>query len=199
LCGYIERDDSNTISLVHNLFINTDKSRTRGIDIESLYVRPVTLLGGDERIRLRLLASYIDELSTQLAGAAKVDRVGQTGVGGGAADWQGSLSLGYVNGPFSGTWQGRYIASGAYNSTWQTGVDIDDNTIDSFFVSNLQLAYDGRVSSTASFQLWLNVSNLFDKDPPLVAQFGFTGSQATNSSLFDIYGRRYTMGVKFRF
>ncbi len=199
LCGYIERDGANSISLVSNLFINTDKSRTRGIDIETLYVRPVTLLGGDERIRVRALASYIDELSTQLAGAAKIDRAGQTGLGGGAADWQGSLSLGYERGAFSGTWQGRYIASGKYDNTWQSGVQIDDNTVDSFFVSNLQLAYDGVVSEATRFQVWLNVSNLFDKDPPLVASFGFTGSQATNSSLFDIYGRRYTMGVKFRF
>jgi hypothetical protein len=45
----------------------------------------------------------------------------------------------------------------------------------------------------------LNVSNVFDEEPPLVASWGFTGSQATNSGLFDIYGRQYNLGVRFNF
>jgi outer membrane receptor protein involved in Fe transport len=199
LCSFIERSDAGTINLVYNLFINTDKSRTRGVDFESVLMRPVTIFGGGERMRVRLLASYIDELSTQLAGADEVDRAGQTGTAGGAPDWQGTLGLSYLRGGFSGTVQGRYIASGTYNSLWTSGVDIDDNTIDSYFTTNLQLSYDGSMRGNSTYQLWLNVSNLFDKDPPLVASFGFTGSSATNSGLFDIYGRRYVAGVKFRF
>ncbi len=48
-------------------------------------------------------------------------------------------------------------------------------------------------------QTYLNVTNLFDLQPPLVATWGFTGSQQTNTSLFDIYGRRYNLGVSLNF
>lgn len=199
LCGYIQRDSAGVISLVENLFINTDKSHTRGIDLEAIYRRPVSMFGVSERINVRLLATYIDKLETQLAGAAPIDRVGQTGLAGGAPKWQGSLSLGYDNGPFSATLQNRYIHTGLYDATWQTGVQIDNNEIASFFLTNLQLGYEGELRSSGKYRVTLNVNNLFDKDPPLVASFGFTGSQATNSSLFDIYGRRYTLGVRFTF
>lgn len=203
VCAYIERDASNQISLIYNLFINTDRTHTRGIDVESTYRRPISLLGGGaERMSVRLLTSYVDELSTQLAGAAKIDRAGQTGLtntNGNGPDWQASLSLGYENGPFSGTLQGRYINAGLYDATYTTGVDIDDNTIDSYFLTNLQLGYDGSFTEDVRYKVSFNVNNVFDVDPPLVASFGFTGSQATNSSLFDIYGRRYTLGVKVMF
>jgi hypothetical protein len=43
------------------------------------------------------------------------------------------------------------------------------------------------------------VSNLFDEPPAFAPNFGFTGSSHTNSNLFDIYGRRYNVGVRFNF
>ena len=199
LCGYVERDGAGVISVVQNLFINTDRSKTRGVDIEGSYRRPVTLLGGGEHIGVRLLTSYIDELSTTLAGAAKVDRAGQTGLAGGAPEWQSTLSLNYDRGPFSATIQERYIAAGTYDATWTSGLQIDDNTVDAAFITNLQLGYQGELSSGGTYRISLNVNNLLDQAPPLVASWGFTGSQATNSGLFDVYGRRYNLGVRFNF
>ena len=40
------------------------------------------------------------------------------------------------------------------------------------------------------------MDNVLNKDPPMAPTFGFTGSTYTNPSLFDIYGRRFTLGVK---
>ncbi len=199
LCSYIDRGADGFISTVYNLFINTAEARTRGIDFELSYARPVSLFGLDGRIRTRLLASYIKELSTTQSGAAKVDRAGQTGLASGAPDWQGTFSVSYEHGPLSGTLQERYINSGTYDATYVRGVDIDDNTVASFAMTNLELAYRGDLSASGSWQTYLNVTNLFDKSPPLVATWGFTGSQQTNSGLFDIYGRRYNLGVRFSF
>ena len=179
--------------------INTDQSKTRGVDVEASYRHPVTLFGGGESIGVRLLTSYIDELSTTQSGAAKVDRAGQTGLGGGAPEWQSTLNLSYDRGPFSATLQERYITAGKYDATWTTGVQIDDNTIPEAWLTNLQLGYDGTWRGLGDYRLSLNVNNLFDVDPPLVASWGFTGSQATNSALFDMYGRRYSLGLKIKF
>jgi outer membrane receptor protein involved in Fe transport len=199
LCGYVQRDSANVISVVENLFINTDQSKTRGVDIEASYRQPINLFGGGESLGVRLLTSYIDELSTTLAGAAKVDRAGQTGLAGGAPEWQGSMNLNYNRGAFSATLQERYIAGGTYDATWTSGLQIDDNSVPEAWLTNLQLGYDGTWRGFGDYRLSLNVNNLFDVDPPLVASWGFTGSQATNSALFDMYGRRYSLGLKVKF
>jgi iron complex outermembrane receptor protein len=195
----VERDSGGVISLVENLFINTDQAKTRGVDIEASYRHSVNLFGGGEQMGIRLLTSYIDELSTTLAGADKIDRAGQTGLGGGAPEWQSTLSLNYNRGPFSATLQERYVAAGTYDSRWSSGVEIDDNSIDAAWLTNLQLGYEGEWSGLGRYRVSLNVNNLFDANPPLVASWGFTGSQATNSGLFDIYGRRYNLGLRVTF
>jgi hypothetical protein len=144
----------------------------------------------------------VKELSSQQVGAAKVDRAGQTGLQsaqGYAPDWQGTFSLTYERGPFSATMQERYINTGEYDATFIEGVDIDDNSVASYATTNLQMSYRGDLTSSGTWETYLNVTNLFDKSPPLVAAFGFTGSQQTNSALFDIYGRRYNLGVRFNF
>ena len=79
------------------------------------------------------------------------------------------------------------------------GVDIDDNHIGSAFYTNLELAYKGEFAGDSTWETYVNVANVFDKSPPLVASWGFTGSTQTNSGLFDIYGRRYALGVRLNF
>ena len=199
LCGYIARGGDGKISVITNTFINTAQARAKGADFELSYSRGVGWFGGNEHFRARLLASYVKELSTTQVGAAKVNRVGQTGLQGGSPNWQGSLYLTYERGPLSATLQERYINSGTYDATFVQGVDIDDNTIASFASTNLEVAYRGDLSSRGTWQTYLNVTNLFDKSPPLVATWGFTGSTQTNTALFDIYGRRYNLGVRFNF
>ena len=199
LCGYIHRGDDGYIAIIENLFINTDSAKTRGVDVEASYARPINLFGGGETLRLRLLATYIDEMSTTQAGAAPVDRAGQTGVAGGVPDFQATLNLTYQRGPLSISLQERYIDDGKYDSTWVEGVDIDDNRVDAALFTNLRIGYSSELSSRGTYEVFLNVSNLFDEDPPLAPSFAFTGSSHTNTSLFDIYGRRYNIGVRFNF
>ncbi len=74
------------------------EARISGVDVEMSYRRNVEWFGGGEHLTARMLASHLSELSTTQVGAAKVDRIGQTGVTGttpGAPDWQGMLSLSY--------------------------------------------------------------------------------------------------------
>jgi outer membrane receptor protein involved in Fe transport len=47
--------------------------------------------------------------------------------------------------------------------------------------------------------LYANVTNLFNEDPPNAASWGFMGSSYTNESLFDVLGRRYSLGVRMSF
>jgi len=41
------------------------------------------------------------------------------------------------------------------------------------------------------------VNNLFDRDPPIVVST-FISPQATNPRLYDVIGRSFVLGVRFR-
>jgi outer membrane receptor protein involved in Fe transport len=44
------------------------------------------------------------------------------------------------------------------------------------------------------------VTNLFDRAPPIAANFtDFTGATPTNQTVYDVLGRRFTLGVTVRF
>jgi iron complex outermembrane recepter protein len=164
--------------------------------------RPVELFGGGESIAIRTFATFTNEISTTNIGAPKVDRVGQTGllgvgVQGGAPKWQATLGLNYLRGPLSVAVQERFIGHGIYNATF-TSADIDDNTVASALYTNLRVGYDMTMADT-DFLFYANVTNLFDRAPPLAPQWGFAGSTTTNESLFDVLGRRYSLGVRVDF
>ena len=94
---------------------------------------------------------------------------------------------------------GRVAASAAVPSAPATPLNIADNTVEPVFYADIRASYDFDISS-AELQVWGSVTNLFDKDPPVTGTFStFTGASTQfNSALFDVLGRRYTMGVRLR-
>jgi len=79
--------------------------------------------------------------------------------------------------------------------------DVADNTVPSVIYVNLSASYKWDVPG-GRIELFGNVQNLFDRDPPIVpavfdASLAQTSSQY-NAGLFDLLGRRFTVGVRFR-
>jgi outer membrane receptor protein involved in Fe transport len=209
-CQYIERDPvSGLIQFVNQSYQNISQAEVGGVDLEVVYSRDVDALGGGQ-LTLRYLSSYLNDNATTGATGVRVDRAGETG---GTApgfaslpEWKHTLSAGYARGPFNVYLQGRYIDSGLLSATnnvlnAQTGsvlYNVADNTVDSVFY------VDGRVSWTfdtanGEIELYGNVNNLLDEDPPVTAAWGAFGANSTqtNSALFDLLGRRYMIGVRF--
>ena len=167
---------------------NVTAARSRGVDVEAAWRNGVRLFGGAESLAVRLLGNY--SLESTVNG---VDRVTQTGLGGGAPRWQANLSIAYRRDSLQLSIHEQVIADGIYNIQYGPE-DIDDNTIGGVAYTDLR-ANGGRAASMAS-TLVAHVTNLFDRSPPAVPDWGFGGSLATNESLFDPVGRRY--GVGFR-
>jgi iron complex outermembrane recepter protein len=205
VCQYIVRGSDGYISTIYNLYINTAQARARGEDIEMSYRHAVDLFGGAEHFSARLLGTHMRELSTTQAGASKVDRAGQTGPGGtsgtvsGVPHWQATATLQYERDAFGVDVEERYITHGTYDSTWHDGIDIDNNHVPSVVYTNLQLTYRPIRNEHLTTELYFNVTNLMNRDPPRAATFAFTGSTYTNTQLFDIYGRTYTLGARLEF
>ena len=186
------------ITTVLNTYLNVDEARAQGIDIEASYRTGIALLGGGETLSLRGIFSHIIENSTTVGGVY-TDTAGQTGLGQGRPKWQGTTSATYYRGPFSLYIQERYISSGTYDARWTTGVDIDDNHVKGAFYTNLRLGYEFQTAG-GDWTAFFNVSNLFDKAPPLAPSYSdFFGTSHTNQSLFDEIGRSFTAGVTFKY
>ncbi|HEX6993511.1 MAG TPA: TonB-dependent receptor [Gammaproteobacteria bacterium] len=201
-CGRITRDPStNFITLVENTFANVDKRNVSGLDLEVLYSRDINLFReGAERLSWRFIASWLDENSTTEAGAAKRDVVGEVG-GAGVPELQWTSNLAYDNGAFTLFLQGRWIDSGVADIDFVEGVDIDDNSVESVFYTNLRGSYRGQFGSGGEWEAFAHIANVFDEDPPLIAgwsAFGGTGI-GTNEILYDVLGRRYTVGFQVRY
>ncbi len=209
LCSLITRNpDDNRLVLVGDVFVNVDQSIVQGVDMEFTYRTDVDWIGGDtESLGFRLFGSYLGERSEKNAGAPKIDRAGQTGIqqSDGAAyalpEWRWTGNVTYNFGPFSAFLQGRYIGEGVNESALVEGVDISDNGVDSAFYVDLNLRYAHEMSNGVTVELFGNITNLTDKNPPVTPYFSaFTGFVTqTNTSLFDVLGRRYTAGVRVNF
>jgi outer membrane receptor protein involved in Fe transport len=123
----------------------------------------------------------------------------------------------YNNGPFTWFTQVRYIGSGhnAYTlsgliTTPDTplinnvpaaieGVNIEDNHVPGVFYVDMRFDYTFDIGNS-SLDLFASITNLFDKDPPITPTYGSFGGYTTqfNPGLFDVLGRRFTVGAKFK-
>jgi outer membrane receptor protein involved in Fe transport len=205
LCALITRDpQTREIVFVQNTFLNVAQAKAVGTDFEVQFTHDLHWLGGaGEAMRARLIASWLGENSTRLAGAAKIDRAGQTGgsATGSVAlpDLQLTGTFTYRNGPWQMYLQGHFIDSGVLDATLRQGIDIDDNTVASAFYTDLRLSWSTDAASIGSWEIYAKVENLFDRNPPRAADYSdFNGATHTNETLFDVLGRRYTLGVHLR-
>ena len=203
ICERVHRDPTtNRISLVENTFLNLGKVTARGIDVELTYTKQLELFGGGaETLTGRLLASWLDEYSTTDVDGNKVDHTDELGVAGASyPDLRATANLTYTNGPFSVFVQERYIGSGIIDVDYVEGVDIADNSVGSVFYTDLNLSYRPGGADSA-WRLYFNVTNLFDRDPPLIPSWSdFSGTGAgTNDTLYDALGRRFVVGASFEY
>lgn len=194
-CNLLKQAPSTgEILRVDNIFVNLVQANVTGVDFELGYRKSL----GAGALNFRFLGSYLGEHSFTDQFGNKVDSAGET-ADSSLPEWQGVFNAGYSRGPFNIVINERYIGSGVRDLTEVEGIDIDDNSVDAVWYTNLRFSYDIETGG-GSMQVFANVENLFDRDPPL-APGGFSffsGSHQTNANLFDTLGRRFTLGVRFR-
>ena len=203
LCARVHRlvpgDTSSTINVIQANVLNVAKATVSGVDLEIGYRKTVDWFGGGEVVGFRILASHLDENSTQGFMSPVIDRAGQLNFFEYPRD-KITANVSYSNGPFSAFLQMRTVDDGFRDVTQTEGVQIDDNTIDGVTYFDLNLRYEMPVGN-GSWEFYGSVLNLTDEDPPVVPNFGFFGATAnqTNAGLHDLLGRRYTFGARFSF
>ncbi|MEJ6011595.1 TonB-dependent receptor domain-containing protein [Novosphingobium aquae] len=181
---------------------NVAEFKTKGLDFQASYRQPIA----SGTLSMNLLATHViafrssTDISTLFP--TGIDRAGQTGAafGGpaGLPKWLVNLTMDYEIGGFGLNTNFRWVSKShqnnglfgpdqaGYNTALATS--ITDNNIPAVAYVDLGLRYN--FGPDKRFQVYFNVDNLFDKDPPL---------PANGSAYYDLMGRTYKGGVRFRF
>jgi iron complex outermembrane recepter protein len=204
-CALIVRDPTTKFILfVPQLYQNLSKSKYEGIDLEMGYVRGVTILGGSEQLAFRLMGTFLLENSTTNSAGVKTDLTNS--VTDQLMKTRINASMNYNNGPFNWFVQARYLGGGDLNARYNQErllsngnkaiiYDVADNKI------GTSLYWDTRIGYTiptgdGKLELYANVNNVFDKDPPIVR--GEAIAFQTGGG-YDVIGRFFTVGLSLRF
>ena len=202
LCAQFERDPTTGfIGRVFNTFLNVSQARVEGVDFETSYSMEPNFFGSEaENLNFRLLGGYVLERSDTPLGGQPLDQSGWLAT----PDLTLVASLTYGLGPYSVMLQQRYIAdtlnknTGA-SSSWVVGRDVDTLRISSGNYTNLQFGYQGALESGSEYRLSFNVTNLFDRPPPIVPSYGTRGGAQAIPQDFDEFGRRYQLSLNMSF
>jgi len=225
-CNTFTREGSGATAQI-NIAVQPQNFATetaRGIDFEASYNVPLGAFSDslDGNLGLRFLAThFIDykvfsgrpgDIEINYAGVPGTAGSNIGGGGGGVPSWRINSSVNYALDPVSLGFTFRYISGGLNQATWiecQTGCPVssgvrlttDNNQVASAFFVDFNTAYTVHLGETAETELFFNVRNITNADPPIAVR-GPGGSSwdfpPTNQGLYDIMGRVFRAGVKFK-
>jgi outer membrane receptor protein involved in Fe transport len=196
-------------SRVTGTFVNLDQLKASGVDFEADYRVPIERVGAPGRLSVTALASFANQLATidVTGGVTTVtDRVGQTTgagtQGGPIPKWRETITFDYNVGNLGVTLQSRIFSGFVANTNLvgpnspnynpAAGNSINDNFAPGGIYWNTQLRYDIRKSPDHTLQAFLNIDNLFDKDPPAYA----LSLTSAGGIPYDFVGRSFKVGFR---
>ena len=193
LCNAIHRDGSGQISTIQAVPENLQQQHIRGEDFELSYLLP--LVPGN--LSFHVLANHIDTITLQGAGsylqlAGSMEQPTVQSIGG-QPHWRGNVTTTYTNGALTLSATARYVGGGMLRDEW-TSANINQLTSGSRTYLDLFIQRDLIDNDNTNLQLFASVVNATNLDPPVTGQGGLT-----TRALYDMIGRTYTAGVRFKF
>lgn len=206
VCGLISRpfpfsntSPENYPTVINIMPLNLARLETQGIDFELSYTmlldNMLPSVGGT--LSLQAFTTYLDKYDTQgNETAAIVERAGKQDIGG-LPKWRGLLRQTYNNGPFTASFAEHFTGSYFQGTTeiYEPGLGKAPNRT----YVDMNLAY--RLGSEEQIEVFFNIQNLFDVDPPLTNESGSGANLVapTDKSFYDVRGRFFTTGVRVEF
>lgn len=196
-CSLTQRDGAGNLTGLLAYPINLSTLVTSGVDTEISYRVPLdNWVNNGARLNLRTVLAYVDKLATTTPGSPPIDRAGEVGISTNP-HWRANAQANFDLGSWSAFAQVRYIGGGKYDNTK------DSNAVDLQHIES-QAYLDGQISyrfdrvGPAGAEVYLNVKNIFDKYPPYAPGDGSI-PVATNTALYDTFGRMFRVGVRLDF
>jgi outer membrane receptor protein involved in Fe transport len=147
-------------------------------------------------VALHAVAGFVDHDENFTAGVAPIERAGDVGPNGyHMPRWKGSWQGQYDLGPYEAFFQVRFVGAGRFDNTLVQGVTIDNNTVPAAIYLDTNLKYT--IPETDNeWAVFVGVNNIFNIAPPLDPSTG-NNPYDTQTSLYDVVGRFFRVGVKF--
>ena len=223
LCANINRaaptpgQTVGTITLVTSRPTNYLNLLARGIDFEASYTTRLDEIvsSWSGALSARVLATRNLKLATNDGLNPVQDQVGNNSASGnGTPRWKYVVNLTYANDPFTVSFTGRGISSGDYGPSYRKEActsgcpvsslfqqTIDYNYIAGQWLFDVNMVYKlmHKADSGADVDAFLTISNIVNSDPPVVANINTEYWHRTNSLLYDVLGRAFRAGVRFKY
>lgn len=210
-CSSIVRNANGSYAFFRTTISNLSALKTEGIDVELRYQTPFTAFGDPSgKLSLKALATYVSKLDT-VSPTGTLRRVGTLSNFNGAGDTVTGLP--HLTGVFDVTYssdkvmlnlQTRLVGKGKFNSAFTEGTGtagtISDNTVPAYAYLSLAGQYNLKIGGN-DIQLFGTVNNLLNTSPPMLPSgtVGFAHETSTNPTFYDVLGRSYTLGMRFKF
>jgi len=182
-CAEVTRKADGNISNINDTYVNANKMRRRGVDIQSYYQYDFDDFG---KVDLNLYATRLLESSfteSDLAGAETEEWAGVDE----DPKWRSSLALTYHLDDLSVAWQTNYSESVLYDRE-VTAEDYEVYRIPSSTLHNLRVTY----RFNAGTDVYFGINNIADKD-----WLGVPGA-SRGKYPYPITGRSFYAGLNFR-
>jgi iron complex outermembrane recepter protein len=191
---FSDRSPANFPTLILSQPVNVASTRTHGVDGELNY--RTRIAGGG--LSLRLLGSYQPELVTlqfQGPGVVPINEAGAANL----ANLRITGFVSYERGPFTIATQTRWRAK---EKPAKNGLAYDMPDIPAISFTDLNIAYEVGHGTKRTAEMFVTISNLFDKRPALFSGANATVAPGINFPTVagdDLVGRAYTIGMRTRF
>jgi len=198
-CSLITRNPAGAATAVTTVPLNLSVERERGLDIEGSYRQDLSQIvtGWDANLTLRVLGTHIftrytdDGLTRDYADGENSGALPKRKV---------NSSLTYEGGPFRGQFSARSVSSGVYDRAFTSAI-LADNHIPGATYFDLGVSWKMPFAKdSGEGEFFVNVSNLFNKDPvyvlPTAQQFLVA---PVNAALYDTLGREFRAGFRAKF
>ncbi len=198
------------IAFVSNLTQNIGRVDTNGLDFSIKYRLPETKFGN---FNVSLDTTYVGKYDAEVIEGDITTRYHRAGTytssasggDGNYARWRGLGAISWNMGAFDAGWRMRYVGPtrfGVYGTAGDGSQVVfpGGNPLDNSFRTggvtyhNLTAGFNAEAINT---RFDIGVDNVFDKQPPILWQYGFNGN--TDERTYDTVGRYYwaRVGVKF--
>ncbi|WP_162184710.1 TonB-dependent receptor domain-containing protein [Sphingomonas hengshuiensis] len=177
--------------------INAQNVAVEGVDYEASYRASLSSIAGalPGAINLRVLVSQRLKDETNLPGGSTPPTLGTVG----SLKWRGLATATYALGPSRTTITTRYLGPGKITNqpaTRSVGIADDLNHVDPVWYFELAQNYDIALGGNNKVTLFGVVENLFDRDPEPIPS---SGTSFGTSAPYDLLGRTYRVGLRFKF
>jgi outer membrane receptor protein involved in Fe transport len=205
-----------SLSTINLFYDNLNTLRSKGLDIEASYRVALSDLfnGGVGDLSLRALATHYITNTTN-NGVTAINLAGSNEPGGGdTPNWVYRLEAAYKTDSWIFDVVARGVSAGVVNTAYtQCASNCPPSQSPNFTINDNHIAgaiyFDGSITRTFGIgkvesEVFFAVKNLFNKDPPLAvnpdsqAAENTPGYLQTNRDLYDVLGRTFTLGVRFR-